>query len=167
MPDHGTEFRLRMERQAVIDAPDVSVPSLQTVAALPVRVVGDQVKERDALELFGEFLLVLKEISPAIMINEELHGAHAIWSISDHSARNEPPAKNLTCEIRSIFTSVQGASREVPERSFTPLGFIDGDRLGLPLQLQLHGKGVVGAPGDHLHGFHVAVPQDAPNALRR
>ena len=60
LPDHRAQLELGVEAQPVVDGPDVAVGVEQAVAALAVRVVGQEVERADALEL-GPPSLVLDE----------------------------------------------------------------------------------------------------------
>ena len=56
LPEDGSQFRLAVERQPVIDAPDLAGRVSQTVANLPVGVV-DDVSNRTIRSMAGSRLL--------------------------------------------------------------------------------------------------------------
>src|SRR6266446_9176135 len=93
IPDDGTQLRLGVERQRVVDRIDAAVGTEQAVTRLAIGVVGDEVEETDALEpldvrgIRAKREIVLSEVR----LHEELAGAFTVGRSEEHTSELQSP----------------------------------------------------------------------------
>ncbi len=152
VPEDRAQLWIDMERQAMIDSPHASVKTSQKeMTRLSVGIVGEQIEERDALELptkrRAAQWLVLR-------FDEQLNGSNTVRSITDDCGRDESPAQDATQEIAGKLALIEGAGWEVPQRCFTTCRLVNTDEPWNNILFEEYGECVVRTPRNKLHVFH-------------
>ena len=125
MPEDGSQFRLAVERQPVIDAPDLAGRVSQTVANLPVGVVDDVVEQDHP---FDGRVAAAPEVVAILAVAFRLHvelnaAADTVRTIADNGRRNQVPSRPAAKEIGGELTEIEGAlRRKSPRRRLAAAG---------------------------------------------
>ena len=93
LPEDGSQLRLAVERQSVIDAPHFAGRVPQAMADLPVGVVDDVVEQDHPFD--GRVAAapeVVAIMAVAFRLNVKLNAADAMRTVTDDSWRNEIPS---------------------------------------------------------------------------
>ena len=116
LPEDGSQFRLAVERQPVIDAPDLAGRVSQTVANLPVGVVDDVVEQDHPFDGRVAAAPEVVAILAVAWLHVELNAADTVRTIADNGRRNQVPSRPAAKEIGGELTEIEGALRKVIER---------------------------------------------------
>src|SRR5262249_28672339 len=117
-----------VEGEAVVYGVDAAVGAEEAVAALPVRVVGEEVEEADLLELcpvlgaLEEREIVLLEVR----LHEELERALAERPLSQRGEGDEARPERFREPVGGDLALVE-AGGEIPEGALAPLRLVDGE----------------------------------------
>src|SRR5262249_7233557 len=134
VPDDGAQLRLSVEAEAIVDRVEAAVAAEQTMPALAVGVVRDQIEGAEARERRPlprtprdrEVMLV------ELGVDEQLHGAWAIGALARERRRDEPEPERLGQLVGGHLAPVE-PPREVPERPLAALGLVHPERGGATL----------------------------------
>ena len=163
LPDHGPELLVGMEGQAVVNHPEPAGLVQQVVAGLPVRVVGEDVEERDRQQLRRP-LFADPEVGPARLgLDEELQRAGAHRPLrAGHGGRDQRPAEEPGEPVGRHLPAVQGTGREVPQRRLALGRLIHRERVvGLrSRRRQARQEGVVARVGQQAEQLHAGRAEE-------
>ncbi|NDG65101.1 MAG: hypothetical protein EBY29_16815 [Planctomycetes bacterium] len=133
----------------------------QTMATLAIGVVADEIERGHALQLvMGGFVfkhceVVLLEVG----IDESLDRTNAVRSvIAGNGEGNDIPAERVAEFVSSNFTFPKPV-REVPQRSFADMGFID-HASGVFAQCRFGEEGCIRTPRHFSDQFDLAACND-------
>ena len=168
----------RVERQAVVDAPDRAVAAQDAVPALPVGVVCDQVEGREPPKLLRVIRDQVEVGDPRVRLDVQLHGADAVGPLANRGQRDGRPSDRPAEHELRLLPLVQRAARKVEQWPLTGLRLVHRTHEQPRPRVEPHQERVVGAPGDlppprsphPLEGpaeprLPKAPPQPAPSAL--
>src|SRR5688572_11176417 len=157
-----------VERETVVDAPQLRLVSAdEAVARLAVGVVGDEVEERDALQLAREGVANLPVVYPAGGLHVELHRADTVRPIADHDGRHEIPPEHATDQERRVLPAVERSGGEVPEWDLAVPRLVDRDGRRVIVVLEANREGVVRAPGHEFAVGDTPVPEEVEDDVIR
>ena len=120
VPDDGAQLQGAVEAEAMVDAPDVPAGAEQTVARLPVGVVGHHVEEGELAEPVPVLLPQGEEVVLGVMFHELLHHPRPGRSVPEDGERHDRPAERLREHVGGRLPLAQRPGGEVPQRPFAP-----------------------------------------------
>src|SRR2546427_11705030 len=135
-----------MKRQAVVDAPDATLAIDETVTALPVGVVHDDVEGSHGAKVPGATRHQRKIMLAQVGDDELLERSWPKWSVAPVDGEgHDLPAERVADQVGSNLALPQGAVGKVVERCFARARLVDGEGLRAIRAADLRQVGVVGA----------------------
>jgi hypothetical protein len=134
------------------------------MAALAVGVVGQAIEEGDPLEFRDVFVPKGEIVGLRLCINEQLDRTEAVRPVPQDGRGDEGPAQGLADQVGSDFPQTEGALGEIPQRTLSALGFVDGQALqgGIANGGQ---ESVVGTPWQEAQHLHLALRQEGDDSI--
>jgi len=134
--------------EPVVDPPNplIELPS-EEMARFAVGIVGEKVKEGDALELRAHRLAAQGLI---VGFDIQLDRPGAIGAVADDRRRDERPSEQATQQIARIFAAIERSSRKIPQRGLAAGRLIDSQEVWNDLLLEQHDERPVSAPRNGL-----------------
>src|SRR5579884_3648000 len=129
IPDHRPQLGLHVERQAVIDPPQLAAAVPQAVAGLAIGVVGEDVEEKETHQVGFVRLAQGILIRVRLRVDVPLDRSNTVRAVADDRRRDEIPADRLGDQERRVLPTVEGPVWEVPERNLATPWLVDRQSL--------------------------------------
>ena len=149
-----------MERQSIIDSPDMAVFAEQHMATFAVSAVRHDVEGRQLLEgaLELRFVIQGQVVLFEVAWNEQLQGPRSDRPVDKDRWWHQVPPNGFREFVTRHLAAVE-ATGEVPQRPFPTMWLVDGLH-DLAVALDIAQQGRVRTPGHLAQNFDLTLTQD-------
>jgi hypothetical protein len=126
IPDHRTEFVLRVETDSMVDQPQLSLRIDQNVTAFSISIVDERVKKDHRAEALQILPAEIEVMVIRVVVDEKLERTRSVGPLLPIDCRgHQIPSQGLAHEKSGHLPTGERSVRKIPERPFTPGGFVN------------------------------------------